>query len=292
MTRREHVDTRTDWRDSFRYTVEMGSDAMIYIPSFIMISADINAGRGDSQTQTHRQYEYRIKFTLGKLAKTLLQTQNRMNTHTSVYFKMNKDTTDIFIYLYILAQGPDQLTRRLHERLMARKKIYLIAATFQDKYIIRFVVCSRVTESRDIAFAWEEIRSQANQVLNNNADHEEETPPHREHNGLSKDASVITKGIKLSTNGTSDDESEINSVTKKRRYMHEDICVGVVEKSLLPSNRNGVTLIRADAVVMGDDNIKEVSKKRKTEAIINALSIDHRQQIVNGSGGDVSDNYR
>jgi hypothetical protein len=175
---------------------------------------------------------------------------------------------------------------------MARKNIYLIAATFQNKYIIRFVVCSRVTESRDIAFAWEEIRSQANEVLSDNADHEKETPPHREQNGVSKDATVITKGIGLTTNGSSEDESETNSVTKKRRYMCEDICVEVVEKSLSPSDRNGVTLIRADAVVMGDDNIKEVSKKRKTEAIFKALSIDHRQQIVNGSVGDVSDNYR
>ncbi|KDR23679.1 Aromatic-L-amino-acid decarboxylase, partial [Zootermopsis nevadensis] len=50
-------------------------------------------------------------------------------------------------------KGPNQLTKRLHDRLMARKNIYVIAATFQDKYIIRFVVCSRVTESRDIAFA-------------------------------------------------------------------------------------------------------------------------------------------
>jgi hypothetical protein len=46
---------------------------------------------------------------------------------------------------------------------MACKNIDLIAAIFQDKYIIRFVVCSRVTESRDITFAWKEIRSQANE---------------------------------------------------------------------------------------------------------------------------------
>jgi aromatic-L-amino-acid decarboxylase len=48
---------------------------------------------------------------------------------------------------------------------MARKKIYIIAATFRDKHILRFVVCSRMTESRDITFAWEEIRGQADQAL-------------------------------------------------------------------------------------------------------------------------------
>jgi hypothetical protein len=75
-------------------------------------------------------------------------------------------------FFYILCpQGPDSLTKTLHDRLMARKKIYIIAATFRDKHILRFVVCSRTTESRDIIFAWEEIRGQADQVLlGNNPD--------------------------------------------------------------------------------------------------------------------------
>ena len=51
---------------------------------------------------------------------------------------------------------------------MARQNIYIIAATFKDKHILRFVVCSRMTESRDVQFAWEEIRGQAEQVLTGN----------------------------------------------------------------------------------------------------------------------------
>jgi hypothetical protein len=93
---------------------------------------------------------------------------------------------------------------------MARKTIYLIAANFQDKYIIRFVVCSCVTESRDITFAWEEIRSQANEVFSDNADYEEETPLQKEQNGVAKDASLFTKEIGLTINGNSDDETEIH----------------------------------------------------------------------------------
>jgi aromatic-L-amino-acid decarboxylase len=62
---------------------------------------------------------------------------------------------------------------------MARKRIYVIAATFQEHYIIRFVVCSRVTESRDIAFAWDEIRTQTDEVLSENIDHVTEMPVHR-----------------------------------------------------------------------------------------------------------------
>lgn len=48
---------------------------------------------------------------------------------------------------------------------MARKRIYLIAATFQAKLMIRFVVCSRLCQIEDIDFAWNEIRGQANEVF-------------------------------------------------------------------------------------------------------------------------------
>jgi hypothetical protein len=112
-----------------------------------------------------------------------------------------------------------------------------------------------VTESRDIIFAWEEIRSQANEVFS-----DEETPPHKEQNG-------VTKDIGLTINGTSDDESEMYPVTKKRRYLREDICVGVAKESLLPGNRNGVTLIQAEAVVMSDEVLKKSRREGRLESL-------------------------
>jgi methionyl-tRNA synthetase len=51
---------------------------------------------------------------------------------------------------------------------MARQNIYIVAATLKDKDILRFVVCSRMAESRDIQFAWEEIRGQAEELLMGN----------------------------------------------------------------------------------------------------------------------------
>jgi hypothetical protein len=38
-----------------KYDVEMGSGAMIYIPSFIKIGSGIQKLRGDTNTATHRQ---------------------------------------------------------------------------------------------------------------------------------------------------------------------------------------------------------------------------------------------
>ena len=63
------------------------------------------------------------------------------------------------------SQGENSLTRQLVDRLMARKRIYVIVATFGEKLIIRFVICSRFCQQKDIEFAWTEITSQAAEVL-------------------------------------------------------------------------------------------------------------------------------
>lgn len=48
---------------------------------------------------------------------------------------------------------------------MLRRNIYTIVATVNGKFIIRFVVCSRLTTEADINYAWNEIRSQADELL-------------------------------------------------------------------------------------------------------------------------------
>jgi hypothetical protein len=167
---------------------------------------------------------------------------------------------------------------------MARKNIYVIAATLQNKYIIRFVVCSRVTESRDIVFAWEEIRSQADQVLSDNVDNKPDNLPHKKQNGVAKDVPGISNGNGLTMNGTCDDESEILPVTKKRRYNHEDTptCIGMAKETLLPDNSGWVTPIQAKAFVLGNGCVEEISKK--TSSLTN-----DSVQVVNSSDGNDSD---
>jgi hypothetical protein len=191
---------------------------------------------------------------------------------------------------------------------MARKKIYVIAATFQDKYIIRFVVCSRVTESRDIAFAWEEIRTQAEHVLRDNIDHETKMPPGKKQHGFVKEAPVSSNVIGSKINGTHDFESENVPVTKKSRFIHEDmdLRIEVSKETLLPSYCNGVTLgptdsnkvkmgpnavtlIQAEAVVLDSGSTKEVSNITKNVAVINVMATDLLQQVLNGTGGNDSD---
>lgn len=62
-------------------------------------------------------------------------------------------------------QGEESLTKELLDRIHARKQIYIIAGSHQNKIIIRFVVCSRFCQEKDIIFAWNEITSQTEKIL-------------------------------------------------------------------------------------------------------------------------------
>jgi len=62
-------------------------------------------------------------------------------------------------------QGDDNLTKRLLDRLLTRRRIYMVAGSYKDTFILRFVVCSRLCLDEDIAFSWNEIRNQATEIL-------------------------------------------------------------------------------------------------------------------------------
>lgn len=62
------------------------------------------------------------------------------------------------------AQGDNAWTKTLYERLMDSGQIYLVTATVRSQLVIRFVVCSRLTEETDVQFSWNEIRAQADRV--------------------------------------------------------------------------------------------------------------------------------
>ena len=65
-------------------------------------------------------------------------------------------------------QGDDSLSRQLLDKLMQRRKIYLVAGAYRGQMVIRFVVCSRSSVQDDIEFAWNEIKGQAEEVIKEN----------------------------------------------------------------------------------------------------------------------------
>lgn len=62
-------------------------------------------------------------------------------------------------------KGDNILTKKLLDRLQARKRIYLIAGMYKDKLVARFVIGSRLCQKEDVIFAWNEISNQTTEIL-------------------------------------------------------------------------------------------------------------------------------
>lgn len=65
-------------------------------------------------------------------------------------------------------KGDDSLTQELLDRVTNRKNIYVIPCHFREKLVIRFVVCSRICEVKDVEFAWDELKRQADEIVKPN----------------------------------------------------------------------------------------------------------------------------
>lgn len=58
----------------------------------------------------------------------------------------------------------DEATKELLENITERKQIYMIPATVNGKYVIRFAVCGRHPKESDMDFAFNEIRSETDKL--------------------------------------------------------------------------------------------------------------------------------
>ena len=63
--------------------------------------------------------------------------------------------------------GDNALNEELNKRVNEARKIHMTPASVNGKFVLRFVVASRLTENEDIQFAWDEIRHHAEILLTN-----------------------------------------------------------------------------------------------------------------------------
>lgn len=103
------------------------------------------------------QKHIRHTIKLAKIFENLVRSDSRFEIVTEVSMGL----------ICFRMKGENNLTRQLLDRLSARKKIYIVAATYREKLIVRFVVCSRFSKEEDIHFAWNEIVSQASEIVQN-----------------------------------------------------------------------------------------------------------------------------
>lgn len=61
-------------------------------------------------------------------------------------------------------KGGDAITKTLLENLTAKKKIFMVAATYRGRYILRFVVCSRLVTKTDVEYSWSQIKEEADAI--------------------------------------------------------------------------------------------------------------------------------
>ncbi|EFN80849.1 aromatic-L-amino-acid decarboxylase [Harpegnathos saltator] len=100
-------------------------------------------------------------------------------------------------------KGDDSLTQELLDRLQARKQIYVTAGSYQNKLLVRFVVCSNFCQEVDISFAWNEITSQTTEIL-------QERLSERSINIIIKSTDEIATRIKTLNLETKDNSQKIS----------------------------------------------------------------------------------
>lgn len=52
----------------------------------------------------------------------------------------------------------DKITKELLENLTKKKEIYMVAGSYRGKYMIRYVICSRLTTKEDVDWSWNKIK--------------------------------------------------------------------------------------------------------------------------------------
>lgn len=61
-------------------------------------------------------------------------------------------------------KGGDHINKKLLKNLTNKKKVFMVAGSYRERYVIRFVVCSRLTNKEDIEYSWNEIKTEADQL--------------------------------------------------------------------------------------------------------------------------------
>lgn len=77
-------------------------------------------------------------------------------------------TPSLGLVCFRLKNG-DKVTKKLLENLTARKKVFMVACTYMDRYVIRFVICSRLTTKEDVEVSWNIISKEASLLLSINS---------------------------------------------------------------------------------------------------------------------------
>ncbi|XP_014230247.1 aromatic-L-amino-acid decarboxylase [Trichogramma pretiosum] len=66
-------------------------------------------------------------------------------------------------------KGSNELNELLLKRINGAGNIHLVPSKINDCYFLRLAICSRFSESKDIQYSWQEIKTRADEVLKENS---------------------------------------------------------------------------------------------------------------------------
>lgn len=67
--------------------------------------------------------------------------------------------------VYDFPQGSNDTNETLLKKINGAGNIHLVPSKINDMYFLRFAICSRFSESKDIQNSWKEIKLRADEVL-------------------------------------------------------------------------------------------------------------------------------
>lgn len=77
------------------------------------------------------------------------------------YSKIKYHCNDMWYH----SQGSNDINETLLKKINGAGNIHLVPSKINDMYFLRFAVCSRYSESKDIQNSWKEIKLRADEVL-------------------------------------------------------------------------------------------------------------------------------
>ncbi|XP_076271335.1 3,4-dihydroxyphenylacetaldehyde synthase 2-like [Rhynchophorus ferrugineus] len=100
------------------------------------------------------QNHIRKQIGLAQYLEELIKSDNRFEVCTSsmglVTFRL---------------KGDNSLTQKLLQKISDRKNLFLIAGHANGRFVIRYAVCSRLTEKRDVDYSWKEIMEVTEELI-------------------------------------------------------------------------------------------------------------------------------
>jgi 3,4-dihydroxyphenylacetaldehyde synthase len=169
--------------------------------------------QGESKAPDYRHWQLalgrrfrslRVWITLRTYGQEYIRNYLREHINLASLFLNYVSTDDRFeqagqslALAFFRLKGEDELTRKLLDKMTERKKVFMIPAFYQNKVIIRFVICGMDTKEKDIEFAWNEVKYCADELFSEIEAEKIQKQIDSNNNELSDKVNIVSDNISM-----------------------------------------------------------------------------------------------